>query len=472
MRWTSIRWRLLLGVAAVQVLAAVLATMLVARHERRRSYAVLNAELVEHAAMVKSVIETPDGPGESAVLHRELLTLPRHDVYVLSDGQGKVIAASGAWQPAFDPRTVPNRFLDANIGGWRYRLFIDRNIAMFDDNPAKMARLPKLVLVYGSPTGEVEEHVKFVAWVATGLGLAILIASLLAVSWVVRAGLRPVVRLAGRAARIDATHWEWETEGSEREAEELAPLSLALARLVERLQAAFARERQFSADAAHEMKTAVAIVKSTLQLALERGGGAAEYRAEIRRALQDTERMQGLVGGMLQLAKIEGLAGASHIEACPVDAMEEMRGALRRLAPLLEARRVRVEVDADDAALFMRISAEGLSLALMNLLENAVHYSPDGSSVQVKAQAQGTMCVLSVQDAGCGIDAETLPHIFERFYRGDRSRSRESGGAGLGLAIVQAIMHRAGGTVTAASAPGEGSVFTLTLPRGDCKAAD
>ena len=468
MRRTSIRRRLLLGVAAVQILATVLATVLVAHHERRRSYAVLNAELVEHAAMVKSVIEAPDDPSESAVLHRELLTLPRHDVYVLSDAQGKAIAVSGAWRPAFDPRTVPGRFMDAKIGGWRYRLFVDRNIAMFDDNPAKRARLPKLVLVYGSPTGEVEEHVEFAERVAAGLGLAILAASMLAVSWVVRAGLRPVVQLAGHAARIDATHWEWEAATGEREAEELAPLSLSLARLVERLQAAFARERQFSADAAHEMKTAVAIVKSTLQLALERGGGAAEYRAEIGRALEDTERMQGLVGGMLQLAKIEGLAGSAQVEAGPVDAMEELHCALRRLAPMLEARRIRVDVEGEDAALCVRISAEGLNLVLMNLLENAVHYSPDGSSIQVKAQAQGTMCTLSIEDAGCGIDAASLPHIFERFYRGDRSRSRESGGAGLGLAIVQAIVHRAGGTVTAASAPGAGSVFTLTLPRGEC----
>lgn len=462
MKGVSIRRRLLAGVAVVQVLAAVLVTVLVVRHERARAYAMLEAELVEHAAMVTSVIEAPDSPTEHAVLHRELLKLPMRDVYVLSDATGSVIAASGSWRPGTGLPTAARSFVDLRIDDKRYHVLIEQGISMFDDDPVERARLPKLTLAYGARTGGVDEHVRELAWSAVGLGLAILAASLLATAWVVRVGLRPVTQLADSAAKIDATHWDWDATGAESEAEELAPLSTALTRLVERLREAFVRERQFSADAAHEMKTAVAIVKSTLELTLERGGGAADYRAGIERAFDDTQRMQELVIGMLQLAKAEGLATE---DSGSVDAMQETDTVVRRLGPVLEERKIRVEVDAARTEARVRISAEALGLVLTNLLENAIHYSAEGGVICVGLAERGDAYAISIQDSGCGIDAEVLPHIFERFYRGDASRSRESGGAGLGLAIVQAIVRQSGGTVVAASTPGAGSVFTVTLPR-------
>ena len=208
---------------------------------------------------------------------------------------------------------------------------------MFDDNPEKMAKLPKLTLVYGSPMSGLEEHERLVAWIAASIGLAILLASLAATAWVVRSGLVPLMHLAGSAARIDESNWKWESDAPDAEAEELVPLSLALSRLVDRLRTAFERERQFSADAAHEMKTAIAIIKSTLQLALERRGGAADYRLGIERALEDTERMQGLASGMLQLAKVEGLAITDA--SLPVtDVAAEVREVERQLGSLLAAR--------------------------------------------------------------------------------------------------------------------------------------
>ena len=465
MKGRSIRRRLLAGVAVVQIVAAVLATVLVVRHEQKRSYAMLDAELEEHAAMVTAVIEPPETAADKTILHRELLTLPRRDLYMLSDSAGGVIAASGDWRPPGPLPQAQQSFLDIRINGRRYRAIVERSFPLFNDEPDEVARLPKLVLIYASPEGRVEEHVWQVGWIAAGLGLAILLASLMATGWVVRTGLLPVTQLAESAARIDAAHWEWEPAGAQ--AAELVPLSVTLTRLVERLRAAFVHERQFSADAAHEMKTAVAIVKSTLQLTLERGGEAAEYRAGVERALDDTERMQGLVSGMLQLAKIEGLTGSIAGEHACADLLEALGTARRRLAPLLEARQMRMNLDAAEAVIRVRISPESLGIVLMNLLENAIQYSPDGSAIGVKVETRGEMCVLAIEDAGCGIGAAVLPHIFERFYRGDASRSRESGGAGLGLAIVRAIVDRAGGSVTAASSPAVGSIFTVTLPRAD-----
>ncbi len=465
MKGRSIRRRLLVGVAVVQILVAVLATVLVVRHEMVRSYALLDAELEEHSVMVAALIETPNKPGEKTTLHRELLTLPRRDVYVLTDAtDGGVVAASGDWRPNEPLPQGRESFANLRFRGRRYRVLVKRNLAEFSDEPKDAARLSQLMLVYGSPVGRVEEHVWHVAWTAAAMGLVLLLLSLLATGWVVRTGLQPVTQLAESAAKIDAQHWQWEPEGER--VQELAPLADTLTRLVERLRAAFMRERQFSADAAHEMKTAVAIVKSTLQLALEREGSAEEYRAGVERALDDTQRMQGLVSGMLQLAKIEGLAEDGAGEQDCVNVAETLNTAMRRLTPVMEARRMLMRVELSEPAIRARISAEGLAIVVMNLLENAIHYSPDGSAVEVKAELRGELCVLSVEDHGCGIDAETLPHIFERFYRGDRSRSRESGGAGLGLAIAHAMVHRVGGSLTAVSEPGKGSIFTVQLPRG------
>jgi signal transduction histidine kinase len=335
---------------------------------------------------------------------------------------------------------------------------------MFDDNPETLARFPKLTLIYGSRMSVLEEHERQVTWIATVIGLAILLMSLAATAWVVQKGLQPLMQLAQRASKIDESNWVLEQGESDNRAEELAPLSIALSRLVERLRVAFVRERQFSADAAHEMKTAIAIVKSTLQLTLERPEDAAEYRRGIERALEDTERMQGLAAGMLLLAKIEGFGSPKQTTERVNDVLDAVRDVEQNLGPLLASRQMKLRLVAPEAPISANVSTEDLDTILKNLIENAIHYSENGSSVDVEIASRDGCCWLTVRDTGCGISAEALPHIFERFYRGDESRSRDSGGAGLGLAIIHAILHRAGGSVAAESAPGVGSTLTVCLP--------
>jgi signal transduction histidine kinase len=454
------------GVAAVQVIAAILSTALVVRYEEKRSLAMLESSIVEHAAMVTSVIEPPDSPSESTILHRELLRLPRGDVFVLSDPSGNVISASGDWRPTGQLPSELRSFTTMRVGNHRYRMLIERDVTMFDDNPATMARLPKLTLVYGARMSVLEEHEREVTRIATLIGLAILLVSLSATAWVVQRGLQPLMDLAHRASRIDESNWALEQGGAARESKELAPLSIALTRLVERLRIAFIRERRFSADAAHEMKTAIAIVKSTLQLTLERPAGTTEYRRGIERALQDTERMQGLASGMLELAKIEGLATPGQAVEPVSDVLMAVRDVERKVGPLLQSRNMTLRVHSTECPISAGISSEELDTILKNLIENAIHYSEEGACIEVEIEGRDGICGLKVRDTGCGISAEALPHIFERFYRGDESRSRDSGGAGLGLAIIYAIVHRAGGSVMAESSPGKGSTFMVRLPRG------
>ena len=466
MKRRSIRRSLLVGIALVQLTAAMLATTLVIRHERRSTYRMLDASLVDRAATLKSVIEPPDDPVENAILHSDLLTLPKRDVYQLTQSDGKIIASSGL--PAFQeasPRTG-TYFIDQPLHGRPYRFYVEHAITIFDEDAKDPAHIPKLNLVYGTPLGGADENVQLVTWTSIGIALLLLALSLLATLWVVREGMRPVTDLAACAALIDAASLKWDNPQDKDKTQELEPLSAALESLVTRLRESFERERQFSADAAHEMKTAVAIVKSTLQLALERAGQPTALRQGVEQALEDVERMQVLVSGMLQLAAIEGLTGSASASRDRVDVNEQIAAAVGSFESLLASRAIRMKMSLSDQAITVQLPAGRLQLVLKNLLDNAIHYSPAGSTIHVVSTAANGLCAISIRDEGCGIEPEALPHIFERFYRGDASRSRESGGVGIGLAIVQAAIHNAGGTVTASSIPGSGSTFTVTLPAG------
>lgn len=466
----SIRRRLLVGVAVVQIIAATLSTVLVVRHERRQSYMVLDASLSEHAALLKSAIEPPDESNSGLSLHRELLILQRGERYVLRDANGRVVAASSNWMGDVPLPDAPRSFIDLRIEDRPYRALVLHDMALLNVEPDEVKNLPRLTLIYAVRTRGAEEHIKHVALIAAATCVGLLLASLLATSWVVSVGLQPIVQIVERATRIDASNWEQEDRVEGAEAKELAPISAALTHMVGRLRASFERERRFAADAAHEMKTAVAIVKSTLQLTLDREREAAEYRQGMERALDDTERLQRLVGDMLHLAKIEGLsndvASSDGLDAEVVSVAEEV---VRRLAPLLTARQIRVLVQQQGEAATARMAPEELRVVLTNLLENAIYASGDGvgdgaSEIRVTAATEGKECVISVADTGCGISAEALPHVFERFFRGDPSRSRESGGNGLGLSIVMAMVERAGASITVSSEPGVGSVFVVRLP--------
>lgn len=465
MKQVSIRRRLLIGVAVVQIVAAALSTVLVVRHERRQSYFVLDASLSEHAALLKSAIEPPDEDNAGVNLHRELLILQRGERYVLRDTSGRVVAASSSWLADVPLPDAPRSFINLRIEGRLYRVLVLHDLALLNVEPDEVKNLPRLTLIYAARTRGVEEHIQHVTLIAAATCAGLLLVSLLATSWVVNAGLQPIVQIVERAARIDASNWEQEDRATGVEARELAPISAALTHMVGRLRASFERERRFAADAAHEMKTAVAIVKSTLQLTLDREREAAEYRQGMERALEDTERLQRLVGDMLHLVKIEGLSSDSAAgEIYGADLAGAAHEVVRRLTPLLTARKITVAIEQQGESATVPMAPDELRVVLTNLLENAIYASSDGGTIRITATTEASECVLSVADTGCGISSEALPHVFERFFRGDPSRSRESGGNGLGLSIVIAMVERAGGSIAVSSTLGEGSVFIVRLP--------
>jgi signal transduction histidine kinase len=241
---------------------------------------------------------------------------------------------------------------------------------------------------------------------------------------------------------------------------ELAPIALSIQQLVLGLQQAFERQRQLTGDAAHELKTSIAVLKSSLQLLSMNPRTTEQYEAGLEGLLLDTERMEELANRMLALARLEE-APVNRTEA--TDLQAALNAVVARLRPLSELRQVALEVRTESASK-AHMQAEDAELLCSNLIMNALQHSTPAGRVSAIVQSCNGAVELHIVDQGNGIPEASLPHVFERFYRADRSRSRNSGGAGLGLSICKAIVERANGTIQIQSEAGTGTEVTVRLP--------
>jgi len=244
-----------------------------------------------------------------------------------------------------------------------------------------------------------------------------------------------------------------------RGADEIAALAHAFNGMATALDRSQALRRQMTADVAHELRTPLANLRAQVE-ALEDGllkpDGAA-----LASLHEEVAILARLVDDLQQLADAE--SGALKLEPVPVAAREALETAAAGFQTAAAAGRVAIEVDADPS-LTARADPLRLGQILRNLAGNALTYTPPGGRVRLSAAANGAGIVFTVEDTGAGIAPEHLPHVFERFYRADPSRSRATGGAGLGLAVVRQLVVAQGGSVTAASEPGRGTRMTFTLP--------
>lgn len=282
--------------------------------------------------------------------------------------------------------------------------------------------------------------------------------------WALRRGLRPLSELATSAAAVSTSNWELNPPDDARNTLELQPLTQAMTSMLEGLHRAFTQQREFLANAAHELKTPVAILKSTLQTLAHRPRSEKEYRAGLEEALDDMARLEKLIHSMLRLARAEQWAsGNLRRDLAPVDIGMTCQAAIERVQGIAQQRRVSIDFTANGA---MRLQADpdDLELVWSNLLENAIRFSPEGETVQMNVQANNGRGYVEVADKGPGIAPSELPHIFDRFYRADTSRARNTGGYGLGLSISKALIEAYGGTIEPRSSPGEGTRMVVSLP--------
>ncbi|MGZ4389652.1 MAG: sensor histidine kinase [Gaiellaceae bacterium] len=287
---------------------------------------------------------------------------------------------------------------------------------------------------------------------------ALFLASL-GIGWVVGGRvLRPVDRITAAARRIQATNLS-ERIALEGPQDELKTLADTFDEMLARLEGSFTAQRQFVADASHELRNPLAVIQTNADVALWDEGVPESARARIEAVRRASERMRKLVDDLLALARLE-LAATQRSE---VDLAQLVHEVGDELDPLAHAHGLVIEQDAE-SGLSVVADRDALKRALANLLDNAFRHSPPGAPVRITAARRNGSAVLSVADRGPGLTADEQEHVFERFWRSDSARSRESGGVGLGLAIVRRIAESHGGAVAVSSEPGDGSTFEILLP--------
>lgn len=297
------------------------------------------------------------------------------------------------------------------------------------------------------------------ALLLAGAGCVVLVLGIL-IGWLITsAALRPVISISATARKIA------DGDLSQRipiphEENEISDLVRVLNQTFTRLETSFARQVQFTADASHELRTPISVVLTHTQNALSRERSPEEYRESLGACQRAARRMRQLTESLLALARLDNANHGEGGEVCRLDLIAS--DALNLLGSLALEQRVTISYNLEPVS--CTGNSEQLSQVVINLVSNAIRYNSVGGVVVVKITCDPCFAILSVHDTGQGIAAEEIPHLFERFYRNDKARSGNAGGAGLGLAITEAIIKAHGGSIEVSSELGEGSVFTVKLP--------
>ncbi len=273
--------------------------------------------------------------------------------------------------------------------------------------------------------------------------------------------LAPVDQITNTARSI-STHNLSQRLATLKTGDELQRLSETLNDMMSRLQSSFQKVNQFTADASHELRTPIALIRTTAELSLRRRRDEAEYRKAMSEILQEAERTTSLIENLLVLARAD--SGSQPLEFCRSDLTSIVQDACQQGSRLAKERDVELCWDLPRFALTAAIDPQAMRRLLLSLIDNAVKYSSTGSRVTVHLDSDASTARIRVEDFGIGIAPEDLPNIFERFYRADKARSRDAGGAGLGLSIAQWIVRAHHGRITVESTPETGSIFSVTLP--------
>lgn len=302
-------------------------------------------------------------------------------------------------------------------------------------------------------------RLRLFAWRIAAIGLLVLLAGLGGEFLVSRLLLDSIRRISHTARHISEGNLSERIPTGDMD-RELGQLAGVLNGTFARLEAAFARQRQFTADAAHELRTPLAVIISDAQTALRRERSAEEYRDTIAACEAAAQRLRRLSDSLLELARLD--AGREQGPRARTDLARIAADVIGQLQPLAQQRNIRIETDLQPALLACH--ADQIARVFLNLIANALEYNRPEGRIQVQTGTQNGEIVTVVSDTGIGISPEDLPHVFERFYRTAPARARSADHAGLGLAICKAIVDAHGGRIEASSTPGAGTTVTLSWP--------
>ncbi|MDE3172787.1 MAG: HAMP domain-containing histidine kinase [Gemmatimonadota bacterium] len=359
-------------------------------------------------------------------------------------------------------RSVPIGGLPAEVPLARDTTILTRLLVVADSDTATGPNVSRVVA--GLPTSTADLAPQLLIGTMLLLAPLVLLVSLGAAYYLAGRAFKPVDLLINEVEAITdgrSLHRRLPTDSAD---DELGRLAETLNRMIARLQASFGALRRFTADASHELKTPLTVLRADIERAMHPGTPQADRLVALEEAMQEITRMADLVDSLLTLARAD--EGRFDLHRAPVHLEPIVRDVSETATILGEDAGLTVTLPLVEDAVVLGDAAR-LRQLFLNLLTNAIKYTPRGGRVEVTLSHRNNNSVaFAVRDTGLGISAADLPYVFERFWRADRVRSRasERGGFGLGLAIAQWIVQAHGGTLTVQSRLGRGSVFTVLLP--------
>jgi heavy metal sensor kinase len=418
---------------------------------------VNDASQADVASIREVLVRTvPKGPAEVADELNEVAGLWTGSVLLeVSNAQGQIVFQSAGFQ--HPDRAIPEaieselRFATANLDATEYR--IASQIVAVDGLKFRVRA--------AVPTEPFDQALDRFRVILKGTLPLLVIFAALAGYWLSGRALSPVNAIIQTARGIGVCNLSGRLAVPPAN-DELRNLSETLNAMLGRIELSVKRLTQFTADASHDLRTPIALIRTSAELALRRSRSADEYRETLARILSTSEETTRLIEDLLTLARAD--AGAAILQLRCEDIVPHVARAAEQSALLAAAKSVQFSRSIPAAPLTLSLDSRAIERLLLILLENAVNYTPAGGSVSLQLTNEGERVRLEVRDTGIGISERDLPHIFERFYRADVARSRDSGGSGLGLAIARWIVEQHGGVIEAQSTLGGGSIFCVTLP--------
>jgi heavy metal sensor kinase len=293
------------------------------------------------------------------------------------------------------------------------------------------------------------------------MSLVTFAATVLGCFWLVRLGLTPLARLSDAVSKVSEKDFHLPVDGRKLP-RELHPIVERLKATLDLLQRAFAREKQATADISHDLRTPLAVLLTSTEVALRKPRTAEEYRETIEDCRLSAKQMNQAVERLLTLARLD--AGVDVVRPQTVDVAELAGQCVAVVRPLAEARGLTLTVQSEEGLAPVQIDPDKLREVLTNLLHNAIQYNRPEGAIEVAVARKNGHVEVAVRDTGIGMAPEALGHVFERFYRVDRSRGSDGLHTGLGLAIVKEYVDLMGGSITVESTEGQGSTFRALFP--------
>ena len=420
---------------------------------RQSIYATVDEQLEDRSHALQVLIARSGGEDLSDAVreHNELQSSSQ--LLQVSDGAGKFLYRSPVMERLGVPAAEANQrqFTNVEYGDLPLRI-LSSTVSVGGQ---------RFIVQVAEP---MDDYLEALERFRTAMFISIPVLLLLAAGggyWMSTRALRPVDRITHAAQMINPQDLSRRVIVPQT-GDELQRLAETLNQMLQKIESAVARITQFTADASHELRTPVALIRTRAEVTLAKPRNNDQYRDALKEVLAESERTTALIENLMTLARAD--TGSETLNFNRTDIGDIAREVSTQAQTLSEAKQLHWSVAIPDAAIWLRGDANALRRLLLILIDNAVKYTPPAGSISLALQRNGSHAEIRVRDNGIGISADDLPHIFDRFYRADKARSRELGGTGLGLSIGRWIANAHGGDIQVETSTPNGTTFVVRLP--------